>query len=143
MICGKCKTDVEKLHGGYCRQCKNEYQRNWYRRQQNTHEDRIYRRRLRMFSSAKRRANKIGIPFDISVSDIQIPDLCPVLGIKLSVTNNSIADNSPTLDKIDPSKGYVIGNIVVISAKANRIKSNADYIDIEKVAEWLKSITKK
>ena len=34
-------------------------------------------------------------------------------------------DNSPNLDRIFPKKGYVPGNVRVISQRANRIKSDA------------------
>lgn len=50
---------------------------------------------------------------------------------------------SPTLDRIDPKKGYVPGNVAVISDKANAIKSNANYRQIGEVYKWLKRLTKR
>ena len=49
---------------------------------------------------------------------------------------------SPTLDRIVPSLGYVPGNVVVISHKANSIKSNATAAEIRAVADWLDDITR-
>jgi hypothetical protein len=46
---------------------------------------------------------------------------------------------SPSLDRLDPKLGYVPGNIVIISVKANLIKSAYGSEDILKVGEWLKS----
>ena len=69
---------------------------------------------------------------------------CPVLGIlyKTGVDKRPI-DTSPTLDRIDPKRGYVPGNVVVISLLANRIKSTANARQILRVYRWLKGITKK
>ncbi len=47
-------------------------------------------------------------------------------------------EGSPTIDRLDPSKGYVQGNVVVISNKANRIKSNATSDEVMAVAMWMK-----
>jgi len=92
-----------------------------------------------MWRSAKHRAKKKGIPFELKFpDDIVIPDYCPVLGIKLIKTNTRQAYNSPSLDRIIPKLGYVKGNIAIISVRANAIKQNASYEEIDKVAKWLK-----
>lgn len=49
-----------------------------------------------------------------------------------------VGPDSPTLDRIVPEKGYVLGNIAVISHKANAIKQNATAEEILRVAIWLK-----
>ena len=81
----------------------------------------------RIHSRVKSRAKKMGIPFNLEVSDIVIPEACPVLGIKLVTTNQGQGyhTNSPSLDKIDPNKGYTKGNVRVISARANLLKNDA------------------
>jgi phenylalanyl-tRNA synthetase beta chain len=38
---------------------------------------------------------------------------------------------------VNPDRGYVVGNVAVISSKANIIKSNATADEIRKVADWL------
>ena len=58
--------------------------------------------------------------------------------VKARAMGKAQADNSPTLDRIIPERGYVKGNVVVISALANRIKTNANVRQIELVAEWLR-----
>ena len=93
-----------------------------------------------MYDRAKSRAKKYNIQFNIYPEDIIIPEFCPVLGIPIFRGDGIISDNTPSLDKIIPSKGYVKGNVIVISFKANRIKSDANYEDIQKVANWLKEI---
>ena len=67
-------------------------------------------------------------------SDLTIIDLleiypqdgkCPVLGIPLHLTGQGIQkDGTPSVDKIIPSKGYMRGNVKIISWLANRIKSD-------------------
>ena len=89
-----------------------------------------------MWNSAKRRAQNKGIPFSITIEDIVIPKKCPVLGIPLAVGDMTPSSNSPSLDRIIPQKGYVKGNIIVISNKANTIKNNATVEEIKKVAEF-------
>lgn len=98
-----------------------------------------------MWSRAKKRAEEKDLPFDIEVSDITIPDVCPVLGIKFSVskTGKGPGDTSPSLDRIDGNLGYTRGNIKVISFKANRIKSDANVCDVEKVLIYMKSASTK
>lgn len=77
-----------------------------------------------MWSRAKKRAIDKNIPFNIEVEDIAIPSVCPVLGIKIEVNKGISKPSSPSLDKIDPTKGYVKGNIWVISHKANTVKND-------------------
>ena len=80
--------------------------------------------RGRMVATAKWRAKKYDIPFNLSKQDFAIPDVCPLLGIPISPVKGKRSDNSPSLDKIDPAKGYTTGNVWVISDKANRMKQN-------------------
>lgn len=88
---------------------------------------------------AKARAKDAMIPFNIEVSDITIPTHCPILGIELyrNAGENRPGPNSPSLDKIDSSLGYIKGNIHVISYKANRMKNNASLEELKRFAEWV------
>jgi len=78
-----------------------------------------------MFTRAKDRAKKANQPFNITIEDIIIPAVCPYLGIPLQVNRKKQNDGSPSLDRINPSLGYIKGNIEVISNKANAMKYNA------------------
>ena len=78
-----------------------------------------------MVHTAKQRARKQDLPFNLEVSDIYIPSLCPLLGIPLKTETGIFTDNSATLDRINPNLGYTKDNVWVISNLANRIKSNA------------------
>lgn len=80
-----------------------------------------------------------GTPFDLTTSDICIPDRCPVLGIPLEIGSKQRTDNSPSLDRHIPHVGYVRGNVEVISWRANRLKNNcADPAVFEAIARYLR-----
>lgn len=89
-----------------------------------------------MVQSARNRARELGLPFNLEVGDIVIPEFCPVLGIKLERGNNN---SRPELDRVVPSLGYVKGNVNVISGRANRIKWNASLEELEAVAKYVRS----
>jgi hypothetical protein len=91
-----------------------------------------------LWYKARGRSEKLNLPFDLERSDIIIPEQCPVLGIDLFISPDSIGDNSPTIDRLDPSKGYVKENITVISARANRIKNDSTLEELEKIYNWVK-----
>ena len=97
----------------------------------------------RMIYRVKHRAKRNGTPFDITFEDIQVPEICPVLGlsIKNGVGTGRWQDCSPSLDRIKPELGYVKGNIRVISARANLLKSNATVEELEKVLEDLRRLS--
>lgn len=78
-----------------------------------------------MLLKARERAKRLGVPFTITTDDFEIPSVCPLLGVEMSPGVARCGDYSPTLDRIVPDKGYVPGNVWVISLKANRIKNNA------------------
>ena len=78
-----------------------------------------------LFDVARKRARANRQEFTITVDDVVVPAVCPLLGIALA-PGFLVADaGSPSLDRIDSSKGYVPGNVWVISHKANRMKQNA------------------
>jgi hypothetical protein len=89
-----------------------------------------------MVRAAKARAASVGIPFRLTPDDIQIPQVCPVLGIPLIVGQSQATDNSPSLDRVVPLLGYVPGNVLVMSNRANRIKNNATIPELRMVADF-------
>jgi hypothetical protein len=80
-----------------------------------------------------------GVPFDLTISDLYpLPEVCPVLGIPIhyGTGHTGAADNAMSIDRIDPSKGYVRGNIQLMSMRANRIKNNATPDELRRVADF-------
>ncbi len=94
----------------------------------------------RMLARAKSRAKLKGREFAITANDIHIPDTCPVLGIPLVTSSGKSGGtpNSPSLDRLDSSRGYTPDNIIVMSQRANLMKADATLEDILKLAEWAK-----
>ena len=79
-----------------------------------------------MFSKSRERAGIEGLEFSIALEDIVIPEHCPYLGTPLTheLGKGQLETNS-SLDRIDSTKGYVPGNVQVISRLANTMKNNA------------------
>lgn len=92
-----------------------------------------------LYSSARERAKKKKIPFNITREDIVIPEYCPILDVKLKIKVGSHGGGpfSPSLDRIVPELGYVKGNVRVISLLANNMKSNANNEQLLQFAKWI------
>jgi hypothetical protein len=87
---------------------------------------------------AKTRATAKGIPFDITPEDLNLPEVCPVLGIRLS-WGSVISNETPSIDRVIPELGYVKGNCNIISMKANRLKNNASKEELEAILAYITS----
>ena len=89
---------------------------------------------------AKMRAALKKLDFDLTSDYIEsiTPDRCPIFGEPfLFVGNKVMQPFSASLDRLDPTKGYIQGNVVVISMKANSIKNAYGSAEIGAVATWL------
>ena len=93
----------------------------------------------KMHQRAKQRAKKRNLEFSLSVSDIHIPDTCPILGIPLNMNSGKSGAyrNSPSLDRIDNDRGYTVDNIQVVSQLANAMKCHATKEELQKFAQWV------
>ena len=128
-ICEKAKRNYSENPGKYIRTGRARYNNPKYYTQ-------IIHERCRL------RARQQGIPFNIEVKDIIIPDNCPIFGFPLERNWGGKAKyNSPSVDKINPFLGYTKGNIQIISYKANIMKSNATKTELEAFANWILSRT--
>ena len=140
--CTKCGIEKEyteeffskREHGKLradCRTCYNKYYRD------NNH------RYLKasMVYDAKERAKKKNMDFNLVKKDIHFPEVCPVFNIKLEHGRKDWK-NSPTIDRIDNNKGYVLDNCIVVSCIANTIKNSATPKQILKVGNFYKKLYK-
>ncbi len=70
-----------------------------------------------------------------------MPEICPVFGKKLDFEHAGgiIGRNpySPSLDRIDNSKGYTKDNVRIISWRANALKSDATKTELQLIIKYL------
>ena len=87
------------------------------------------------------RAKQKGVPFNLTLDhilEIWPPDnKCPVLGVPFVRGRYGPIPTSPSFDRIEPAEGYTIDNVQVISARANRIKTDATAAEVMMVAQYL------
>lgn len=93
-----------------------------------------------MLTHARARAIKNKLEFNINYDDIIVPEKCPLLDIPIFVSNKKVGPNSPTIDRIICSKGYVKGNVIVISHKANTAKNSLTLNELEILVKNLKRV---
>lgn len=92
-----------------------------------------------LWVSAKNRAKNKGWEFTITEEDFDLPSTCPLLGIPMWKNSEEACSNSYSLDRIDSSKGYIPGNVWVISKRANAIKNNATLEELELLTKNLRN----
>ena len=91
-----------------------------------------------LWHAAKNRARSHGLCFTIKETDIVIPTHCPVFGTKLGRVGTGKQKSAPSLDRFIPKKGYVPGNVAVISHAANRLKNNATLAQIAALYRYMR-----
>lgn len=132
---------LAKTTGKYCSdQCKDTAARDkarlYYQNNLEVMRDRsrnqVVSLEKRMWKAARERASKQNLPFNLEVTDIFVPEVCPCFGVAMKRRT----PYAPSLDRIEPDKGYVKDNIQVISSMANKMKSNATEQQLKDFASW-------
>ena len=93
--------------------------------------------KIGLLAHARKRAKEKNIEFNITQNDVNIPKFCPVLGIPIFIGDGKFHDGSPTIDRVDPTKGYIKGNVMVISWRANSLKKDCTVAEIDKVIDYM------
>ena len=143
--------------GGHCKACHNNYYTHKPRKIFNTLDLKerkevarlkieAYRRQNPLkyiLANARARAKRENILFNLVEADLILPTHCPILGMELVYGGSGISEkgygaspNAASLDRIDGKKGYVKGNVSIISWKANRAKCQLSVDDIIRMAEY-------
>jgi hypothetical protein len=91
----------------------------------------------KILNRARSRATTKNIEFNLELSDIIIPKECPIFKVPFIYNDK---DWSASIDRVDPNKGYVKGNIMIISNKANRIKNDATLDDLKQVVSFYSKV---
>jgi hypothetical protein len=128
---------------GQCVECKRLQYQSPERKSAKSEHSKKFRnsekgRHYRLLENARRRAKKKNLEISISLADITIPKVCPLLGIEIKLGGDGLFNmNSPSLDRKDNSRGYVKGNVAVISLKANKLKSDLSIEELRHLARAL------
>ena len=164
-ICKKCNESKEvtefyktvyNLPRAWCKNCELACNAEW--RKRNPHLIRKYRENYKLkypnnshpkrellvrtgehhiIREIKRKAKHLKIPFNLNTSDVTIPEFCPIFGVKLV---SGATNNSYSIDKIIPSLGYIKENVIIVSLRVNRIKSDASLKELKKLYEFYKKL---
>lgn len=106
----------------------SEYHKRYYEKKKDCKEEEKAIK-LKLLNNARYRATQRKIEFNLQEEDIIIPDKCPYLDVNFSEMfgkNKEIrSDFLPTIDRKNNQKGYIKGNIEVISRLANVMKNKA------------------
>jgi hypothetical protein len=120
-----CPIHGAKLHRKSCRACNRAYM-NAYNAERRRHSP-----AREMWDRARKRAQRLGIAFQLPREAVVIPEVCPALGAPIG-TSGPRTSTSPSLDRIRPEEGYVLGNVRVLSDYANRLKGDLTLADLER-----------
>jgi hypothetical protein len=147
--CGESKPssdfcqEKDRRPRSYCKACKNK--QNSRRRKENYSQDRIAKRGLILVGAARYRARKMGLPFDLEVTEIHRrieAGVCELTGIPFDLVTPK-AWNSPSLDQIKPSAGYTKDNVRVVLYSVNVMNHNWGPKYILEVADAIREQHKK
>ena len=125
--CKECEKERQKV---YCQANKEKvaaWKKDYYQQSRGTMAHSL----RRLLYSAKTRANKNNLPFDLTMEWLEgsIVEHCPITlqridWAKEQVIDGKLSPNSPSIDKHIPELGYVQGNCSIMSHRGNVIKSN-------------------
>lgn len=92
--------------------------------------------------SCRARSREKDLPFNLTTEYLESiwSGVCPAFGTPLSIDAKKGSQGHAQLDRIIPDLGYVEGNVVWLSERANRIKDDANLEDLERLITWLKSL---
>lgn len=123
------------------------YMREWalkeYHKNKEKHAERKRKSReenpaLRLINSTKKTAKTKNLEHNITVEDLILPKFCPLLEIEIDYSaGNGKSMFNPSVDRIDSTKGYIKGNVEVMSMLANAMKNKAT---VEQLKTFAKNI---
>jgi len=103
--------------------------------------------KIQILRRARARAKAKGLPFSLTPADLRIPERCPVLGVPIKLIDEldrmlyaGPTPHAPSIDRLDNTKGYVPGNIRIISFRANSLKSDAKTEEIRALLVWMEKV---
>ena len=112
-------------------------------RSSQTHEERKENYFVHYVRTKKSECKRKEIPFDLTPQYLEDlwTGVCPVFGTEMQYGMKGRGSDhllSAHLDRIDPSKGYVVGNVCWISGRANRIKYDATIEELKQIINYMR-----
>lgn len=147
--CKECRSQRQSAYSRRTRPARNAYDRAWWASNKEyareMHRKMRLRRRRRdpvayLIKRAKAAAKWKGLAFNLRHCDLTIPERCPVLGMKLVWPRKLVRRrpaNLPSIDRVNPRRGYVRGNVRVISFRANLLKRNATLDELKALVRYV------
>jgi hypothetical protein len=148
---GRSKSTCKKCHGKRSRDRyrnlsesdKKAYINNASKNYKKWSKDNVLRFRL---TAARNRAKQKGIDFSINLPYLELllnkqNGMCPYLKIKLTHTKNALTTNGGfetiSIDRIDSSKGYIKGNVELVSGIINSMKNTLSKEEFIHTIKWV------
>ena len=97
----------------------------------------------KLLSQVRQSAKKRGIPCSLTLLDLNelsFPISCPVLNCPLTFNRGAAQDNSYSIDRIDSSKGYEVDNVIIVSNRVNKLKSDATIDELTKIVNFYSAL---
>jgi hypothetical protein len=94
--------------------------------------------------SKKSECKKKGLEYNLTPEYLESiwTGKCPIFGYDLHYASKGMGSHqSAHLDRLDPNKGYIVGNVCWISGRANRIKYDATIEELRAIADWMERAT--
>jgi hypothetical protein len=94
----------------------------------------------KMLSGSRKRAEHMNRDHDITLTDLfeLYVEICPILGIDILWDNTEVVRHgSPSLDRVNNKKGYIKGNVQIISHRANSLKRDYLLVEWEKMRDYM------
>ncbi|HRE44070.1 MAG TPA: hypothetical protein PKY87_08875 [Terricaulis sp.] len=94
------------------------------------------------------RARLLGLPFDREIlttdwlrAAMESAPNCPCCGRAFDFGfkyDGRKKDASPSIDRIRPAEGYVLGNVALICWRCNNLKRDASAAELETIVRWMR-----
>ncbi len=128
----------------YKNKTKAQYRKEYWALNSNYHKNyRINNKFRYIITRLKAKCKKLDLEFNLDIEYLKniYPknNICPVLNIEFidTIGNKSRKFNTLSIDRIDPNKGYIKGNVMFMSELANRMKTNANKEQLHNFAKWV------
>jgi hypothetical protein len=96
----------------------------------------------------RERSRERGLEFDADILTVDYiiewlknTPLCPCCGTEIDYgfKAGNRKNNSPSIDRFDPSRGYTVDNISILCWRCNNLKRDATADELEVIIRWMRS----